>query len=47
MIDLTGVDLSGVMTGITDMLPVVLPVLIGFIGIRKAIAFLMGALKKA
>lgn len=47
IIDLTGVDLSSVLSGITDMLPTVLPVVIGFIAFRKGIQFLKGQLKGA
>lgn len=43
----SNVDIGGIMDPIINMLPLLLPILIGFIGIRKAIAFLMGVLKKA
>lgn len=47
MIDLTGVDLTTVLDEITGMLPVILPVIIGFIAFRKGIAFLKQQLKGA
>lgn len=47
MIDLTGVDLGAVLDGITGMLPVILPVVIGFIAFRKGLAFLKTQLKSA
>lgn len=43
----TGDMLSGVLTEITGLLPVVIPVAIGFIAIRKGIAFLLGTLRAA
>lgn len=46
----TGVDaisLSGVLSEITGLLPVVIPVLIGFIALRKGISFLLGTLHSA
>ena len=39
--------LSGVLTEITSMLPVIIPALIGFIAIRKGISFLIGTLRGA
>lgn len=39
--------LSGVLTEITGMLPVIIPALIGFIAIRKGISFLIGTLRGA
>jgi len=44
---LTGVDLGGVMDGIVTLVPIVLPVIIGFIGLRKGLGFLKGSLKSA
>lgn len=39
--------ISGVLTEIKAILPVVLPVMVGFIGLRKAISFLQGVLHSA
>lgn len=42
-----GVDLSGILQELISLLPVVLPTIVGFIGIRKAISFLIGSLRRA
>ncbi len=39
--------LSGVLKEITDLLPVIIPVMIGFIAVRKGIAFLRSILQSA
>ena len=39
--------LSGVLDEIVALLPVIIPVMIGFIGLRKAISFLQGVLHSA
>ncbi len=39
--------LSGVLDEIVGLLPVVIPVMIGFIGLRKGIQFLQGVLHSA
>ena len=39
--------LQGVLTEVTGLLPVVLPVMIGFIALRKGISFLQGVLHGA
>lgn len=39
--------LGGVLDQVTGVLPVVIPTLVVFIGIRKGISFVMGALRKA
>lgn len=39
--------LKGVLTEVTGLLPVVLPVMIGFIALRKGISFLQGVLHGA
>lgn len=39
--------LQGVLTEITSLLPVVIPVMIGFIAIRKGIAFVQSILHSA
>ena len=43
----TGDMLSGVLTEITSLLPIVIPVMIGFIAIRKGIGFLASILHSA
>lgn len=47
MINLSGVDLSAVLDEVTGMLPIVLPVIIGFIAFRKGLGFLKKQLKGA
>lgn len=44
---LTGVDLNNVLSEVTGILPVVIPVMIGFIAIRKGLSFLQGVLRSA
>lgn len=44
---ITNVDLSGILNEIVALLPVLLPTLVGFIGIRKAISFAIGSLRRA
>lgn len=39
--------MNGVLTQITGLLPVVLPVMVTFIGLRKGISFLQGVLHSA
>ena len=39
--------LQGVLTEVVGLLPVVIPVMIGFIGLRKGISFLQGVLHSA
>lgn len=39
--------MSGVLTEIKGLLPVVIPVMVGFIGLRKGISFLQGVLHSA
>lgn len=43
----TGTMLQGVLNEITSLLPIVIPVMIGFIAIRKGIAFLQHILHSA
>jgi hypothetical protein len=45
MIDLTGVELLAVLDEIKALVPVVLPVIIGFIAFRKGLAFIKGTLR--
>ena len=44
---LNGVDMSSILQEVVNLLPVVIPVLIGFMGIRKGISFLIGSLRRA
>lgn len=39
--------LSGVLNEIVGLLPVVVPTMIGFIGLRKGISFVLGMLRAA
>lgn len=41
------VDLTGILNEILSLLPLILPVLVGFIGVRKGISFLIGSLRRA
>ena len=43
----TSAMLQGVLTEVTGLLPVVIPVMIGFIALRKGISFLQGVLHGA
>lgn len=43
----TGDMLGGVLDEIVSLLPIVIPVLIGFIGLRKGIAFVQSILHSA
>lgn len=47
MIDLTGIDLTAVLDEVIALIPVVLPVIIGFIAFRKGLAFIKGTLRGA
>jgi len=47
MINLEGIDLTAVLDEILALIPVVLPVVIGFIAFRKGFAFIKHALKGA
>ena len=47
MINLTGVDLMSVLDEVVALVPVVLPAIIGFIGLRKGLSFVKSALKGA
>lgn len=44
---INGVDLTSILEEVVSLLPVVLPVLVGFMGIRKGISFLIGSLRRA
>lgn len=43
----TGEMLSGVLDQVIDLLPVILPVMITFVGLRKGISFVMSMLHSA
>lgn len=43
----TGEMLQGVLNEITGLLPIIIPVSITFIAVRKGISFLLGTLKGA
>lgn len=45
VVDLSGVDFSGLTTSITSMVPQVLPVAVTVLGIRKAISFMMSTIR--
>lgn len=47
MIDLTGIDLTAVLDEVVALVPVVLPVTIGFIAFRKGLSFIKRTLKGA
>lgn len=47
LIDVTGVDFMAVLDEIVALVPVLLPVIIGFIAFRKGFGFLKSALKGA
>ncbi len=44
---ITGTMLNGVLEEIIGLLPVVIPVMVGFIALRKGIAFVQGVLHSA
>lgn len=44
---ITAEMVSGVLDEIVGLLPVIIPVMIGFIGLRKGISFLQGVLHSA
>ena len=46
-IDLTGVDFGGILKIVTDLIPVILPVVVAFIALRKGISFLYNSLRGA
>lgn len=39
--------LSGVFNELVSLLPVVIPVIIGFLAVRKGLAFVLGSLRRA
>lgn len=43
----TADTIGGVFEGIEQMLPTLLPVLVGFIAVRKGLSFLLGTLRRA
>lgn len=38
---------SGVLDEVVGLLPIIVPVSVGFIGLRKGLSFLFGSLRKA
>lgn len=44
---ITSAMLNGVMDEIVGVLPVVIPVVVGFLALRKGIAFVLGMLRRA
>lgn len=44
---LANVDMTGVLDELIALLPLVLPVVIAFIGVRKGISFVIGSLRRA
>lgn len=44
---ITGDMLQGVLNELIGLLPIVIPVMIGFIGLRKGISFVRGMLESA
>lgn len=45
--DVTATSLQGVLNAVTDLVPIVLPVTIGYIAFRKGWAFIQSTLYKA
>ena len=43
----TGEMMQGVLTEVKGLLPVIIPVMVGFIGLRKGISFLQSVLHSA
>ena len=41
-----GVDLSGILNEILALHPTLLPIIVAFIGVRKALSFLIGSLRR-
>ena len=44
---ITNVDFSAMLSEIIALLPVVLPIIVSFLAIRKGISFLIGSLRRA
>lgn len=44
---ITAVTFEPVLDGVVELLPIVLPAVIGFIALRKGIAFMLGAIRGA
>lgn len=40
-------DFSGLLEGVTSSLPIIIPVMVGFLAVRKGISFLFGNLRRA
>lgn len=47
IIDLSGVDFSPLTEAITQIVPEILPVVVGILGIRKALSFMMSCIRGA
>ncbi len=47
IIDLSAVDLSGITQTVKEVVPLVLPTVVTFLGIRKGISFFTGLLRSA
>lgn len=43
----TGINFADLYSGITDLIPILIPAILGFIGVRKGWAFFKGEVKKA
>lgn len=44
---ITGVDLSVMLEEVVNLLPALLPTIVGFLAVRKGISFLIGMLRRA
>ena len=47
VIQTNSISFSGILEEVVNLLPVTIPVLVGFLGIRKGISFLIGSLRRA
>ena len=47
VISTNNIDLTGVLNEVLALLPTTIPVLIGFISLRKGLSFLIGTLRRA
>lgn len=44
---ITGIDLSVMLEEVVNLLPALLPTIVGFLAVRKGISFLIGMLRRA
>lgn len=44
---ITGIDLSVMLEEVVNLLPALLPTMVGFLAVRKGISFLIGMLRRA